>query len=134
MVRVIRQREPREREQAYLLWIKRLPCVACAVGGRARFGSEAMHCKLPIAAHGWRGWGHGEKSNDRNCTPGCAAHHRTGRDAQHAVGERQYWDRLGICPACLCEALNAAYDAGASGLDVIWTAVRARRTDGQPTC
>lgn len=115
-------------------WVARLPCLACAVEGRARFGVEVAHCKLPIAAHGWRGWGHSEKSDDRKTIGLCSAHHRTGPDAQHGCGERQFYDRLGICPACLCEALNAAYDAGASGLDVIWTAVRARRTDGQPTC
>jgi len=129
-----RQREPRKHDRSYLGFIARLPCVACAVAGRANFQVEVMHCKLPIAVHGWRGAGHSEKSDDRKTTPGCAYHHREGPAAQHRIGERQYWDALGICPACLCEALESAYEAGESGIAVIWTAVRGRRRDGQPTC
>lgn len=125
---MLRQREPRQQEPEYLKWIRRQPCIACAVGGKATYPSEAAHCKLPIAAHGWRGWGLSEKSDDRKCTPICAHHHRTGNDAQHGKrGERGFWLHLGICPACLAEALSAAYDAGLSGLEVIWTAVRAAR-------
>lgn len=129
-----RQREPRVRDGEYMGFIAHLPCVACAVEGRATLGVEVAHVKLAIAAHGWRGWGLSERSDDRKSLPLCPAHHRTGRGAQHGVGERKFWDRLGICPACLCEALNAAYDAGQSGIPVIRDAVRARRTDGEPTC
>lgn len=114
-------------------WVKTLPCIACATTGRAVFGSEAAHCKLAIAAHGWREGGVQEKSHDRRCLPLCPQHHR-GRDGEHSMGQRKFWDGLGICPACLCEALAAAYDAGAPGLEVVWDAVRGRRRDGRPTC
>ena len=125
---MLRQREPREQDSAYLRWIRRQCCVACAVEGKATYPSEAAHCKLAIAEHGWRGWGLSEKSDDRKCTPLCASHHRLRRDAQHGSrGERGFWLKLGICPACLCEALNSAYDAGQTGLEVIWTAVRRAR-------
>lgn len=129
-----RQREPRRFDRPYLDWLRDLPCVHCAVLGRLNLSVEAAHCKLAIAAHGWREAGVQEKSDDRRATPLCSHHHRTGRDAQHRVGERKYWDGLGICPACLCEALSAAYDAQQPGAPVIWAAVRTRRRDGRPTC
>lgn len=130
---MIRQREPRRRDRDYMGWLARLPCVACAAAGQARFGVEIAHNKLSIAAHGWRGAGVQEKSHDDRALPLCPGHHR-GTGGEHDVGMRQFWDALGICPACLCESLRAAYEAQESGIDVIWTAVRARRTDGQPTC
>lgn len=130
---MLRQREPRRRDRPYVLWIKGLPCVACAVGGKANLNSEAAHCKLAIAAHGWREGGSAEKIHDERCLPLCATHHR-GRNGEHDSGMRQFWDRLGICPGCLAEALLAAYTAQESGSAVIWQAVRGRRRDGQPTC
>lgn len=130
----MRQREPRQRDRDYLGWIARLPCVACAVEGKAKFGVEVAHCKLAVAAHGWRGWGVQEKSDDRKTTPICAQHHRLGSNAQHGMSERAWWDLLGICPACLVESLNEAYDAKEPGMDVIFEAVRDRRRDGLPTC
>lgn len=129
----LRQREPRRHERPYLGWIKGLPCVACACEGHANLISEAAHCKLAIAAHGWREAGVQEKSNDRRALPLCAAHHR-GRRGEHLTGMRAYWDGLGICPGCLAEGLAAAYDAQGSGSAVIWGAVRTRRRDGLPTC
>ena len=102
-----RQREPRRRDRDYMGWVKSLPCVACAVEGRAVFGSEFAHCKLAIAAHGWRGAGVQEKSHDRRGAPLCPEHHR-GKTGEHLNGARQFWDRLGICPACLSEALSSA--------------------------
>lgn len=128
-----RQREPRRKDRPYLGWIKGLPCVACAVRGQVNTQSEAAHCKLAIAAHGWREAGVQEKSNDRRSLPLCAHHHR-GAGGEHDAGARSFWDRLGVCPACLAEALASAYDAQESGSKVIWEAVRARRRDGKPTC
>lgn len=128
-----RQREPRRRDRDYMGWVARLPCVACAVGGRAVFGVEVAHCGLAIAAHGWRGAGVQEKADDRRTLPLCPSHHRTGRDAEHN-GQRQFWDRLGICPACLAQSLEACYESGTPGVDAIWSAVRSRRRDGGPTC
>lgn len=129
----VRQREPRQRDQPYMLWIKSLPCVACAVAGRTNAPTEAAHCKLAIAAHGWREGGGGEKIHDRRCLPLCPEHHR-GKSGEHLNGQRAFWDSLGICPACLALGLSAAYDAMGSGTAVIWAAVRTRRRDGLPTC
>jgi hypothetical protein len=129
----VRQREPRRFDRPYLGFIKGLPCVGCAVAGQVNLASEAAHCKLAIAAHGWRESGVQEKSDDRKALPLCARHHR-GLGGEHDTGMRAFWDRLGICPGCLAEALSAAYDAQASGSAVIWQAVRGRRRDGAPTC
>ena len=122
----MRQREPRRYDRPYLGWIKGLPCVGCAAAGRANLFSEAAHCKLAIAAHGWREAGVQEKSDDRKALPLCADHHR-GRGGEHMAGARRFWDDIGICPGCLAEALGAAYDARESGAAVIWSAVRSRR-------
>lgn len=130
---MIRQREPRKRDQPYMMWIKTLPCVGCACTGRHVGPTEAAHCKLGIAAHGWREGGVQEKSDDRKTLPLCPGCHR-GNGGEHLLGQRAYWDRLGICPACLAEALGGAYDLGEAGAGVIWAAVRSRRTDGLPTC
>lgn len=128
------QRQPRERDVPYMLWIKRLPCVGCAVVGKARYGTEACHNKLAIAAHGWREGGIGEKGqSDRRCLPLCPTCHR-GDAGEHMSGMRAFWDFLGICPACLAEQLNAAFDAGEDGMPVILAAVRGRRLDGGVTC
>lgn len=123
----LRQREPRRLDPAYLRWVRKLPCVACAVNGRAIYGCEAAHVKIAVAEHGWRGHGLSERSHDDRAVGLCSYCHRTGRQAQHAMGERKFWLALGICPGCLCEALVSAYEAGQSGLEVIWSAVRAAR-------
>lgn len=130
---MLRQREPRRHERPYLEWIRGLPCPHCAILGRTNLRSEAAHCKLAIAAHGWREAGVQEKSSDRRAVPLCAEHHRGG-SGEHMNGQRAYWDSLGICPGCLAIALASAYDAHASGAMVIWEAVRTRRRDGLPTC
>lgn len=115
-------------------FIAHLFCVSCACRGIVNGRVEVAHVKLAIAKHGWRGGGIQEKSDDRKTLPLCTVCHRTGAESQHGGGERRFWDRLGICPACLCEALAMAYDAGKDGAVVIWAAVRTRRRDGLPTC
>lgn len=130
---MIRQREPRRRDPAYLKWVRRLPCVGCACAGIAKYGVEAAHYKGPIAAHGWREAGISERGDDVRCLGLCPACHR-GPKGEHMSGQRRYWDSLGICPACLALSLRSAYEAGDSGLQVIWSAVRARRRDGRAPC
>lgn len=132
----MRQRDPVFRDKPFMGYVKRLPCLKCAVLGRATFGVDVAHVGLAIAAHGWREAGVQEKAPGRRVLPLCPAHHRAeyGREAQHGMGERKFYDALGICPACVCISLSSAFDAGESGVAVIWSAVRARRTDGRPTC
>lgn len=132
MKQPLRQREPRQRDQPYMMWIKQLPCVRCAYRGYAVNSCEVAHLKMGIAFHGWREAGVQEKSSDQRSTPLCARCHRTDRDAQHSMGERSFWDSMNLCPACLAIALSEAYDEGRSGSAVIWAAVREARTRTEP--
>lgn len=123
----LRQRDPRREDPKYLRWVRLLPCVQCAWKGRVTVGCEAAHVKIGLAEHGWREFGGGERSHDDHAVSLCPSCHRTGSDAQHRNGERKFWLRLGICPGCLCLSLKSAYDAGESGITVIWTAVRSAK-------
>ena len=106
----MRAKTPRVRDPHYLEWLHDQPCVKCEVDGTPQTTrTEAAHCKLAIASKGWRGWGLSEKSDDNKALPLCSHHHRTGRDAEHNIGQRQFWDRIGVCPADLCEALVESY-------------------------
>ncbi len=124
---MIRQREPRRLDPAYLKWIRKLPCLHCAWLGRAVFGCESAHVKIGVAEHGWREHGGGERSHDDHALPLCPWSHRTGPEAQHRNGERKFYLRMGICPGCACEALRAAYEAQESGIPVIWQIVHAAK-------
>lgn len=127
-----RQREPRQRDLPYMLWLKGLVCVRCAYRGYAVSPCEVAHLKMGIGFHGWREAGVQERSNDRRSTPLCDRCHRTDNDAQHARGERRFWDAMNLCPACLAIKLGAAYDEGACGAAVIWQAVREAQTRVEP--
>lgn len=130
----LRQRDPRDLESPYLKWVRLLPCVGCAVAGRHVSPCEAAHVKMGIASHGWREHGLQERSHDRHAVGLCDRCHRVGPTAQHNMGERKFWDRLGICPACLADELSRAYDAGESGGKVIWDFVRRARIKALPAC
>jgi hypothetical protein len=122
-----RQREPRREDPKYLKWIRLQPCVQCAWEGRAVFGCEAAHVKIGISEHGWREHGGGERSHDDHAVSLCPSCHRTGKNAQHRTGERKFWLRLGMCPACLCTSLRSCYEAGEPGVSAIWDAVHAAK-------
>lgn len=61
----------------------------------------------------------GQKPHDRRTLPLCCGHHREGPKAQHAAGERAWWEARSIYPPALCADLSAAYDAGADGNAII---------------
>ncbi len=48
--------------------------------------------------------------SDGDCwtTPLCDGCHTNDYDAQHRIGEREFWRRLGINPFLLCQRLYAA--------------------------
>lgn len=105
----------RERDNVYLAWIRRLPCICC---GTTR-GVEAMHIRAGYPADGWAPTPMQRKPSDDRTAPGCASCHREGPDAQHRMNERAWWERLGIHPPELCAALRAAFLAGGEGAPVI---------------
>lgn len=113
------QRDPRERDPAYLGWVATLPCIACMVAGMVKRGVHVAHLRASSLEHGKRETGKGEKPHDIWTTPLCPPHHENGNRSQHHVGEDAFWRGLGINPFELCLALHAAYEAKAPGFAVI---------------
>lgn len=120
------EQTPRVRDKTYLAWIRRLPCVACAVAGKVTHGAQAAHCRMSIASAGWVNPGMQSKPSDYRCTPLCSTCHLID---QHGGAEKLFWDKLNIFPPVLCDALKQCYDAGQDGAVVIMSvAAIARRT------
>jgi hypothetical protein len=97
MTEALRQREPRETSPAFLNYVRRQPCCVC--GGPPL--SEAAHVKMGSLPHGKRPAGGNERPSDRWAVPLCADCHREGPEAQHRVGERQFWEAAGLDPFAL---------------------------------
>lgn len=119
---ILRQREPRVRDKAYLGFVAGCKCIVCAVYGITRRPVEVAHCKTGYPQSGWRSFGISEKAHDGRTTPLCALHHREGPQAQHKNvwgGERNFWEHHGIYPPDFCEALYAAFQAGDNGERVV---------------
>lgn len=103
-----RQRQPREKSNAYLDFIRGLPCVICGDDTTV----EAAHVAFGDRRAGKRETGAGEKSSDRWALPLCGKHHRE----QHAGSEREFWKLHGIDPIFVALALHSvAGDAGRAG-------------------
>ncbi len=111
----------RERSRAHLDFLRQLPCVMCAVEGRATppRSVDAAH----VSFLGNKGFG--SKASDRFAAPVCRSHHAD----QHAnPPEKTWWARTGIRIRDLCEALFAASGDVAEGERIIADyAQRARR-------
>lgn len=92
----------RERDNAHLAFIRRLPCVATwAQFGRLEYGCQAAHVRM--VREGKPG-GMGVKPSDRWTVPLTPSQH----DAQtNRGGERGFWSALGIDPISLAERLYA---------------------------
>lgn len=98
----------RVRDNAYLAHVRRLPC---CVGPEGCSGPvEAAHVRY--SAPGEPMTGMQRKPSDSRAVPLCAAHHRTGPDAQHARGERQWWAARGIDPLALSARLYVEFLKG----------------------
>ena len=102
----LRQREPREECPAFLAFVRRKPCCVCG----APAPSEAAHIKMSSIAHGKRGAGMHEKPSDRWVTPLCAGCHRLNPEAQHNIGEQQFWYRVDIDPCALALKLWGQFE------------------------
>lgn len=100
------KRQPRQHDKPYLAFIRRQPCMIC---GTTR-GVEAAHVRAGYPEAGWRSTGMGEKPNDRRTLPLCASCHREGPKAQHASGERRWWEGHGIFPPHAAEALAGQFE------------------------
>lgn len=98
------QRQPRERDNGHLAFIRRLPCVATYVRTGARvYGCDAAHVRFGDPSRGKRHTGMAEKPDDRWTVSLTRAAH----EEQHGQNERSWWEGLGIDPITLCERLYA---------------------------
>ncbi len=88
-------------DPGYLEGVRTLPCLKCGTDP-----SEAAHIRFASAAFG-KASGLGRKPPDKFAVPLCADCHRLSKQAQHTMGERQFWDGLGINPLIVAEQLYA---------------------------
>jgi hypothetical protein len=89
---ILRQREPRVRDQKRLDWLKTQPCVVCGCGWPK---SEAAHIRVGSINHDKRETGMAEKASDKWTVSLCFRCHRE----QHAAGdELKWWASKGLDP------------------------------------
>lgn len=93
----LRQREPRERDNKHLDYIRSLPCCIC--GG---IDTEAAHIRTASPEFGKRQTGMAEKPSDKWTVPLCNKHHRE----QHSMEELSFWKCHGINPFVLAMTLR----------------------------
>lgn len=95
----LRQRQPRERDDAYLAWVRTLPCTICGI-----LGCDPAHIRSLSRAHGKDQTGAGRKPSDKWCLPLCRPHH----DEQHSMSELAFWASYGIDPFDRAQELYAS--------------------------
>lgn len=105
------QRQPRERDNAHLAFIRRLPCAGCGIAGPC----DAAHLRRADPMRGKRYTGKAEKPSDRWTTPLCRPCH----ERQHQGAEAAFWAALGIDPVDLCIRLFAATGDEAAATQII---------------
>jgi hypothetical protein len=98
---MLRQREPRERDEAHLRFVREQPCCL----GFCQRQAEAAHLRMSNPAIGKEAAGKGEKPHDKFTVPLCPYHHRTGVDSQHNSNERAWWEMRGIDPWTVAASL-----------------------------
>lgn len=103
---MLRQREPRVECPAFLAFVRRRQCCACG----APAPSQAAHVRFGNPAIGKRNSGIGEKPSDCWAVPLCADCHLDSPEAQHQIGERAFWARIGIDPFALATRLYAQFE------------------------
>lgn len=96
------QRDPRQRDPAYLAFLRAQPCCVCAKPGP----SDPCHIRMANLVLGKRYTGKGEKPHDRYSVPMCRAHH----DEQHSMSESKFWQIVMLNPFKIAHDL---YQVGA---------------------
>jgi hypothetical protein len=94
----LRQRDPRQRDERHLAFIRTLPCCICGA-----INTEVAHLRVGSIEHGKRSTGMAEKPSDRWVLPLCNWHHRR----QHSMPELKFWSEVGIDPFLLAISLRA---------------------------
>ena len=105
----VRQRQPRVECPAFLDFVRGHPCCACGKAPR----SQAAHIRMGNLDIGKRPTGIAEKPSDRWTVPLCDRCHLNDNEAQHVVGEKAFWNRLGLDPFKIAADLYAVFEASA---------------------
>lgn len=109
-------RQPRQRDAAYLSWLRRAPCLFCEIRGTVQIGrTEAAHVRRSYPEPGWRPVGAAEKPSDFRCLPQCPACHAW----QHQHDNHGFYAELGIYPPSVCAELKSEQEAGADPVETI---------------
>ncbi len=96
---MLRQREPRQRDERYLDYIRSLACCICGDDT----ATEAAHVRTASIENGKLHTGLAEKPSDKWAVPLCGKCHRE----QHAFGdELKWWASKGIDPFVLAIGLR----------------------------
>ena len=96
------QRQPRVRNNSYLAFLRRQPCLNCGA-----LPSDAAHVRFAPPGSGWRYVGKGEKPDDARAVPLCRACHTL----QHSMSESRFWSEiLQRDPVETCRALQQQYE------------------------
>jgi hypothetical protein len=90
-------RTPRDRDKAYLAFIRQQPC--SVLGCKSNY-QEAAHT-------GDRALG--RKADDRQCIPLCPFHHQTGNQSYHKLGRRRFEAVHKLDIAAIIRELNEWY-------------------------
>lgn len=106
----MRQRDPRQKDEAHLNYIRSLPCIICG----NNIETEAAHVRSndPRAAKVNPG---SHRPHDRWSNPLCGTHH----DEQHKGNEKEFWARHGIDPIFTAMALYSVSGDYERGLQII---------------
>ncbi len=96
---MLRQREPRVKDNKHLDFIRSQPCCIC----KDDTSTEAAHIRTSSLAHGKRETGRAEKPSDKWTLPLCNRHHTE----QHTMNEMAFWKSYGIDPFMLALTMRA---------------------------
>lgn len=95
----LRQREPRQRDNKRLEWLRLQPCVICG----DNTSSEAAHIRTGCIEIGKSHTGMAQKPDDKWTVSLCSLHHRE----QHSMNEMAFWKQYEIDPFMLALTLRA---------------------------
>jgi hypothetical protein len=94
----LRQRQPREKNERHLAFVRSQPCCICGA-----INVDAAHIRTASLAHGKRGLGMQEKASDTWTVPLCRPHH----DEQHSQNEMSFWKKYGLDPFMIALSIRA---------------------------
>lgn len=106
----MRQRQPRDKNDEHLRFIRSLPCLLC----NDNTSTEAAHVRMADRSIA-KPNGFGVRPDDRFTLPMCGAHHRD----QHEGNEQQFWTRRGIDPVKTALALWSVQCDYERGLEIV---------------